>query len=161
MCAKDNETSDCFSVRALDTHTIRAGGSCDRAASMIILSVFFLACMNSSALADWTFLTAAEDADWYVDYILVRKRGSMVKVWTLQQFATGQPLYSGEYLSAKTQAEIRCHSKQWRVLYFSWYSGPMGGGETPGAWKAVARNDASEALYEFGCHPEKIGAPSK
>lgn len=133
----------------------------------ITLLIFWLAYVNSSALADWTFLISAEDADWYVDHILIRKRGPMVKVWTLQQYATGKPLYSGEYLSAKTQAQIRCHSKQWRVLYFSWYSGPMGSGErvytheTPGAWQAVAPDDFSEALYQVGCHPEKSRAPDK
>jgi hypothetical protein len=134
---------------------------------MMTLSIFFLACLNSSALADWSFLTAAEDANWYVDYILVRKRGSMAKVWTLQQYSTGQPLYGGEYLSANTQAEIRCHSKQWRVLYFSYYSGPMVGGErvythaTSAAWKAVSPEDFSEALYQVGCHPEHSRAPAR
>jgi hypothetical protein len=126
-----------------------------------ILLIFLLICVNFSALADWAFLIAADDADWYVDPILTRKRGTMAKVWTLQQYATGQPLYRGDYLSAKTQAEIRCHSREWRVLYLSFYSGSMGNSErvytheTAGAWKAVAPDDFSEALYQIGCHPEK------
>jgi hypothetical protein len=125
-----------------------------------MLLILGLTCMNAGALADWTFLVAAADADWYVDHILIRKRGTMAKVWTLQQYANSQPLYRGDYQSSKTQVEIRCHSKQWRVLYFSYYSGPMGSGEqvyaqeTAGAWKAVAMDNVSAALFRVGCQAE-------
>jgi hypothetical protein len=111
------------------------------------------------AVADWAFLVAADDADWYFDEALGRKRGTMAKVWTLQQYRQAQPFKSEAYRSSKTQAEIRCHSQQWRVFYFSSYSGDMGEGEqlyvqeVAGAWKDVQPGTVSEAMYQVGCHP--------
>ena len=117
--------------------------------------------MTREAAADWDFLFAADDADWYVDEALTRKRGNMAKVWTLQEYRNGQPFQSREYLSSKTQVEIRCHSKQWRVFYFSSYSGNMGEGkqlytqEAAGTWQSVASGSYSAALYQAGCYPEQ------
>lgn len=126
-----------------------------------ILLMFLLACVSSGVLAEWKFLIATDQADWYVNESLTRKRGMMAKVWTLQQYATSQPLYSGEYLSAKMQAEVRCYSRQWRVFYFSYYTGRMGSGklvythETAGSWKSVTPDSFSDALFQVGCHPEE------
>ncbi|HUU72141.1 MAG TPA: surface-adhesin E family protein [Burkholderiales bacterium] len=122
---------------------------------------FLLTCTGGEARADWTFLFAADDADWYFDEALGRKRGTMAKVWTLQQYTSGQPLQNSTYWSSKTQAEIRCHSRQWRTLYFSSYSGRMGEGEqlytqeVSGAWKSVQPGTISETLFKVGCHPGK------
>ena len=94
-----------------------------------------------------------------IDEALGRKRGTMAKVWTLQQYRTAQPLQGGAYRSSKTQIEVRCHSRQWRVFYFSAYSGEMGTGEqsyaqaTAGAWRDVQPGTVSEAVYRVGCHP--------
>ena len=127
----------------------------------IMLLLVLLSCMRSSALADWELLIATDDVDWYVDQSLTRKRGTMAKVWAMREYKTSQPLYSGDYLSAQTQVEIRCHSKQWRVFYFSYFVGSMGSGalafthETAGSWKAVVAGGFSEALFQVGCHPEK------
>ncbi len=133
----------------------------------ILLPVSLLVCVVPGALADWEFLVATEEADWYVDQSLTRKRGTMAKVWALQQYATSQPLYDGNFLSVTTQVEIRCHSEQWRILYFSYYPGRMGEGksvytqDTGGAWKAVIPGNYSAALYQVGCHPEQSRAPAK
>lgn len=123
--------------------------------------LFLVLFMSRDAVAEWAFLIAADDADWYVDETLTRKRGSMAKVWTLQDYRSGQPFQSGEYFSSKIQAEIRCHSREWRVFYFSSYSGHGGEGaqlyvqEAAGAWRNVIPNTVSEALYEAGCIPGK------
>lgn len=117
--------------------------------------------LPGTAVADWAFLIAADDVDWHVDETLTRKRGTMAKVWSLQDYKTAQPLYSGEYQSVKMQAEIRCHSNQWRVFYFTYHSGRMGSGElvyeqdTAGAWKTVEPGTYTEALFNTGCHPEQ------
>ena len=113
-----------------------------------------------TAGADWAFLIEADDVDWYVDETLTRKRGTMAKVWSMQDYKTAQPLYGGEYRSVKMQAEIRCHSNEWRVFYFAYHSGRMGTGEavyvqeTAGAWKRVEPGTYAEALFNTGCHPE-------
>lgn len=113
----------------------------------------------TAAVAEWAFLTRVDDVDWYVDETLTRKRGTMAKVWTLQDHKAAQPLYGGEYQSVKMQAEIRCHSNQWRVLYFAYQSGRMGTGEevyvqeTAGAWKEVISTDYTGLLFKTGCHP--------
>jgi hypothetical protein len=58
------------------------------------------------------------------------------------------------------QAEIRCHSNEWRVFYFSYHDGRMGTGEavyvqdTAGAWKQVESGTYSEALFNTGCYPQ-------
>jgi hypothetical protein len=124
----------------------------------LALIVLFHGAIGTAA-ADWTFLIAADDADWYFDEALGRKRGTMAKVWTLQQYQQARPLQGGAYRSSKTQIEIRCHSQQWRVFYFSTYGGAMGEGEqlyvqeAAGAWKGVQPGAVSEALYKVGCHP--------
>ena len=120
-----------------------------------------IACVGREAVADWEYLIAAEDVDWYVDQALTRKRGTMAKVWTLQEYRNGQSFQRGEYWSSKLQAEIRCHSRQWRVFYFSSYSGSRGEGiqvyvqEAAGAWQSVTPGTVSEALYKAGCEPGK------
>ena len=118
------------------------------------------AVLPGPALAEWALLIESDDVNWYVDETLTRKRGTMAKVWSLQDYLTPQPLYGGEYQSVKMQAEIRCHSNEWRVFYFTYHSGRMGTGETiysqetAGAWKKVVAGDYSEALFNTGCHPE-------
>lgn len=125
-----------------------------------VVAAAILVALPVTAVADWAFLIAADDVDWYVDETLTRKRGTMAKVWSLQDYKTAQPLFGGEYQSVKMQAEIRCHSNQWRVLYFAYQSGRMGTGdavyvqETAGAWKQVKAGTYSEALFNTGCHPE-------
>jgi len=142
---------------APDDHSSTGGGAPIRLKALVALVV--LLAYASSAAADWTFLYAADDANWYVDRALGRKRGTMAKVWTLQQYDSAQPLQSNTYWSSKMQAEIRCHSRQWRVFYFSGYSGRMGEGEqlysqeVAGAWKIVQPGTVSEALYKVGCYP--------
>ena len=141
-------------------HRWRRSGLCPLLNAVRLAAIFpLVACMNREAAADWDFLFVADDADWYVDEALTRKRGTMAKVWTLQEYRNGQPFQNGEYLSSKTQVEIRCHSKQWRVLYFSSYSGHMGEGkqlytqEAAGAWQGIASGTYSAALYQAGCQP--------
>ena len=112
------------------------------------------------AIADWTFLMVADDADWYIDQSETRRRGTMAKVWTLQDYHTPQPYQTGSYRSSKTQFEIRCHAEQLRGLYFSSYRDGMGEGEqvyaqeAAGAWRAVDVDEGLEALYRAGCFPE-------
>ncbi len=128
---------------------------------VVLLVVTGIACVlfAGAVRADWTFLIATDTADWYVDETQTRKRGTMAKVWSMQDFRAAQPLYDGEYQSVMMQAEIRCHSSEWRVFYFSYYSGRMGSGkpvyvhETAGPWKDVVADDYSQALYNTGCHP--------
>lgn len=111
------------------------------------------------AFAEWTRLITTDASDWYADETLTRKRGTMAKVWSLQDYQATQPLYDGQYQSMKMQAEIRCHSGEWRVLYFSYYSGRMGTGkqlyvqETAGPWKRVDPGGYTRALFDTGCHP--------
>lgn len=125
------------------------------------VAVMLAICLNGAAVADWRPLLSTDDAQWYVDDALTRKRGTMAKVWTLQDLNTPRPLYSGQYQSVKLQAEIRCHSNQWRELYSSYYTGRMGDGEmiyvqqTAGAWKQVVPGAYSAAAFKSGCHPEK------
>jgi Surface-adhesin protein E len=139
-------------------HSPTGGGAPIRFKPFVAL-VVLLVFASSEAAADWTFLYAADDANWYVDLALGRKRGTMAKVWTLQQYGSAQPLHSNAYWSSKLQAEIRCHSRQWRVFYFSGYSGRMGEGEqlysqqVAGAWKDVQAGTVSDALYQSGCNP--------
>ena len=125
-----------------------------------LVAAAIVAALPVTAVADWAFLIAADDVDWYVDETLTRKRGTMARVWSLQDHKTAQPLYSGEYQSVKMQAEIRCHSNEWRVFYFSYHDGRMGTGEavyvqdTAGAWKQVESGTYSEALFNTGCYPQ-------
>lgn len=133
-------------TRSLLLHLLIAGG-------------IIAASLPGPATAEWALLIETGDVDWYVDETLTRKRGTMAKVWSLQDHVTPQPLYGGEYRSVKMQAEIRCHSNEWRVFYFVYHAGPMGTGdalytqETAGHWKKVVAGDYSEALFKTGCHP--------
>lgn len=129
------------------------------ASGLLVAAGIIAAALPGPVAAEWAFLIESNDVDWYVDETLTRKRGTMAKVWSLQDYKTPQPLYGGEYQSVKMQAEIRCHSNEWRVFYFVYHSGQMGTGdavytqETAGAWKKVVVGDYSEALFNTGCHP--------
>lgn len=124
---------------------------------LVLLTVF----ASSAAQAEWELLVNTDDVDWYVDQSLTHKRGMIAKVWVLQEFKTAQPLYGGEYRSAKSQIQIRCDRRQWRNLYLSYYAGVSGEGEnvytheTAGSWIEVAAGEVSEAMYKVGCNPGK------
>ena len=129
------------------------------AIGLLVAGGIIAAVLPGPVTADWAFLIATDDVDWYVDETLTRKRGTMAKVWSLQNYRTPQPFYSGDYQSVKMQAEIRCHSNEWRVFYFVYHSGRMGTGdavyiqETAGSWKNVIAGEYSQALFKTGCHP--------
>lgn len=132
----------------------------DRGESVLLCAAFAaqLLCAGE-AVADWAYLTQTEDADWYIDHAETRKRGTMAKVWTLQDFRVPQPYRDGSYQSTKTQFEIRCHSSEWRVFYFSIYRQRMGAGdqvyvqETTSAWRQVDPNTYSAVIFRAACFP--------
>jgi hypothetical protein len=66
----------------------------------------------------------------YVDPDTIRRKGDLVKMWSLLDFKTIQTVASDSFWSSKTQMEFDCAEERMRQLAYTWFSGNMGSGNT-------------------------------
>ncbi len=115
--------------------------------------------MNNSAMADWVpVIGHGMESITYADPATIRKSGSKVKMWVMDDYKTAQQATGNKlYMSTKSQEEYDCKEEQWRGLYFSSFSGNMGNGDminnvsTPSTWLPVAPGSIVEGLFKFAC----------
>ena len=94
----------------------------------------------------------------YADIATIRRAGNMAYMWDLTDFRTGRVL-SGDKrsLSFRKEQEYDCNRQQGRILYISWHSGNMGGGEitgsdrSPGDWRPILLDTVFERLWRTVC----------
>ena len=136
----------------------------------VILTVLLMV-MSSGAAAQWEqwFVPKSNLSEWvvanyneavtiYADTATIRRAGNMAQMWDLTDFRTGKVL-SGDKrsLSFRKEQEYDCDKQQARILYISWHSGNMGGGEiigsdrAPGDWPPVLRGTILERLRITAC----------
>jgi hypothetical protein len=124
----------------------------------ILLAVLLLTA--TSAWAEWVKLGDNGDGEFavYVDPAAIRKSSNMVKMWNLMDYKTLQETQGNRYQSIKTQSEYDCKDERWRVLYFTWHSGQIGGGKVvytygdkPGNWTPVSPGSTAEILWKVAC----------
>lgn len=133
--------------------------------------ILLLAMVSSNAAAEWEewFVPNRNLSQWvvanyteavtvYADAATIRKSGNMVHMWDLTNFQTGKAL-GGEKraLSFKKEQEYDCGRQQARILYISWHSENMGGGEIIGSdrtisgWRPILLGTILERLWKTAC----------
>lgn len=112
--------------------------------------VILLSVVSNSAMAGWVKVITDSNYDnqspcekncyfIYVDMATISKSGDTVKVWRMNNFSKPESLInrwlppsvtnSKQYLSVTIQEEYNCKDQQVRVLFASYHSGHMGGGQ--------------------------------
>ena len=85
--------------------------------------VCFALLISSPAWADWMLIVIDEEGTrHFIDPKTIRKEGSRIKVWELQDFKTG---FRGA-LSMRFRMEYDCKNEQNKMLSISSHSGGMG-----------------------------------
>ena len=91
--------------------------------------VFVLLLVSAPAWTEWTLVRGDEQFEFYSDPSTIRKKGNMVKMWSLNDYKVAQRTEEGKvYLSARHHGDYDCEGKRFRVLNFSYHSGQMAGG---------------------------------
>lgn len=111
-----------------------------------------------SNLTEWIVANQNEAVTIYADSATIRRAGSIAYMWDLTDFRTGRVL-SGDTraLSFRKEQEYDCSKQQARILYISWHSGNMGGGQiigsdrNPGDWRPILPGTVFERLWKSAC----------
>jgi len=121
------------------------------------MAALLLAVVSSSAMADWVELGSTPNGTLYAEPA-IRMDGDRPKLWALNDFKTPQAFYEGTtFLSQKMQYEYDCMKSQYRLVYFSAYSGSMAEGEVvdfnivPGEWQSIPPETGVEVTWKFAC----------
>ena len=135
----------------------------DRVMKKIILTTLMvlLAGGSVSALADWVRVSGNDKVTAYADPATMRKRGNIVKIWSLFDFKDENIYTDGSpYLSVVRETEFNCKDNVQHMLSYSIYSANMTrgrvvdkGGE-PQDWKTVSPSNMAIAMREFACKKE-------
>jgi hypothetical protein len=109
--------------------------------------------------AEWVLIpgTSAKEFTTYVDSDTIRRRGDLVKVWTLKDLKTVTTTAGISYLSIKDQIEFDCAEERFGLLAGVMFSGSMGAGTvvchdsyTTG-WQPVSPESIVQTLSNFAC----------
>ena len=100
------------------------------------------------------WMKATEGADgtvFYIDRDSIKKEGSLIRVWELQDLKSKGPL---EEKSRRVLVEYDSKNERRRVLSFSFHGESMGAGvtlksdQTPGKWTMVAPNTTAAVVFQ-------------
>ena len=100
------------------------------------------------------WMRATEGADgtvFYIDRDSIKKEGSLIRVWELQDLKSKGPL---EEKSRRVLVEYDSKNDRRRVLSFSFHGEQMGAGitlkadQTPGKWTMVAPNTTAAVVFQ-------------
>jgi hypothetical protein len=122
-----------------------------------LLLIILLFLSNSPAYAEWVEIAATDyGMTVYVDSDTIRRKGDLVKMWSLLDYKTLQTDPGGSYLSTKQQGEYDCAEERMRFHALTSFSGNMENGtvvynldETK--WIPVAPESRGQALWKFAC----------
>jgi len=120
--------------------------------------MILLAVVSSSAIAEWIEIGATDNSTLYFDSNTIRKSGNKVKMWSLSDFNSVEEVSGDKFLSEMHQDEYDCKEEQTRLLYLTWHSENMGGGnvvyvenEPDKNWSPIPPESANEILWKFAC----------
>jgi hypothetical protein len=100
------------------------------------------------------WMRATEGADgtvFYIDRDSIKKEGSLIRVWELQDLKSKGPL---DEKSRRVLVEYDTKNDRRRVLSFSFHGDQMGAGitlkadQTPGKWTMVAPNTTAAVVFQ-------------
>lgn len=145
---------------------------------ILFVLTLLLAVMSTPVLAEWVragegdtdnFADVADNYDYYVDPAKIRRKGNIVKMWTLTD--TKAPVvwyfktFRGveNFRSVKILWEHDCAEEKARTLAVTKYSERMGKGSVvrsfnyPDAeWQPVSPDSVGKTLWEIACGKRKL-----
>lgn len=107
--------------------------------------------------AEWVRVEGNEFLTAYAAPATIRRTGDRVQMQALVNFKTVNASGGHPHLSTKTQHEYDCKENQWRLIYFSYHSGNMGGGELVysddelGQWEPVKIGSGTQIRWKLAC----------
>lgn len=125
---------------------------------LTIFTLLFTVVIPSTSFAEWTKIADDNVGDsWYVNFERIRKHDGYVYYWRLADQLKPDNL---GYLSTAVYYQGDCSLFRTRVLSFSYYKEPMGGGtgeswEPTGKnanWNYAAPNSIREIILEEVCN---------
>ena len=129
---------------------------------IILTSLMLLAVgMNVGVAAEWVRVAGNDKVSAYADAANIRKKGILVKIWSLFDYKVDNVLSDGtHYASVMREAEFNCKDHVQHMLSYSIHSGSMGkgrvldkGGE-PQDWKPVSQGAIAMSMFDFACNKE-------
>lgn len=119
--------------------------------------LLLLALMSSNAMAEWVRFGSSNNSTVYADPATIRRIGNMVQLWQMNDLETADTRTPKPHMSRRMQVEYDCKEEQSRVIYMSFFSGNMGGGDVLNAgnfseeWQPVPPGTMNEVLFKFSC----------
>jgi surface-adhesin protein E len=122
------------------------------------LLITLLVLSSGPAGAEWVAIGSTDDGmTAYADPDTIRRKGEMVKMWSLFDFQIMQYVEGIPSLSKKGHSEYDCAEERLRLLALEEYSGNLGKGkvvysdaiEQP--WKPVVPRSVDQALWKLAC----------
>jgi hypothetical protein len=122
------------------------------------LLMTLLVLSSGSAYAEWVQVgTTDNGVTVYADPDSIRRKGELVKMWSLYDFKIVQYVLGVAFLSSKGQIEYDCAEERLRGLAVAEFSGNMGKGtvvytdSSEGTWIPVAPHGVVQALRKVAC----------
>jgi hypothetical protein len=129
----------------------------------LILITLLMVLSGGPAFAEWILLGEAEaGTSVYVDLNTIRRKGDLVKMWTLLDFKTAQIMGGVSSFSTKTQSEFDCSEDRMRNLAKAFFAANMGRGivlysdSVEGAWTLVPPASIAQNLMAVACDKDVI-----
>jgi hypothetical protein len=122
----------------------------------LILSIL-LTVTSSSAIAEWTYITSNNIADFYYDKTTILKKNNMVKMWDMSDYKSAQKSPDGAYLSERSLTEYDCTEVRHTSLNLAAFSGNMLEGKIiytyqyDRKWRDIPPDTVAKNLWEIAC----------
>jgi hypothetical protein len=124
------------------------------------LLFFLLTMLSGNVMAAKWVRVATGGNNVYVAYVevdTIRRVGSMVRMWGMDDFNSPRVNMGYRYKSSKGLAEYDCLNQQSRIINWALFSGNMGTGEvagygnTPDNWSPVQPDSVEDILWKIAC----------
>lgn len=120
--------------------------------------ITLMALCSGPAYAEWVLVTGDESGTTvYVDPSTIRRKESLVNLWTLYDSKTVETVPGGSFLSIKRQKEYDCAEERSRTLAETLFSGNMGKGKVvlietdERKWQPVEPGSIGQILWKHVC----------
>lgn len=121
------------------------------------IALVLLCFLSGKANAEWINVAMYRNITLYVESDTVRKKGSMVKMWSMLDLKVADTLDGASYKSIKTLNEFDCKGELNRMLYSSYHTENMGEGDAfsinsvPSEMMPVPPSSGNSVLWKIAC----------
>ena len=124
-----------------------------------LILIIFLVLSGGPVYAEWVEVSANKNAGViaYADPDTIRRKGDLVKMWSLFDLHTTHTAGGNSYSSIKALHKYDCAEDRSRALAHTKFSGNMGHGKVvysnldEGTWTPVAPVSVGQELWKVAC----------